>query len=124
MAEEEFDESTELLDQMDMAIVLFKDSLSALRNSKQPTSGPIDEFNGLLDQMDMAVGLFTESVGKIRNAAAPGSLVATAPKGPDFARFNNTENSRRAHAQRTNRSAVSKEAGMFQRGEDIPVERR
>ncbi len=124
MAEEEFDESTELLDQIDMAIVLFKDSLNALRNTKQPTSGPIDEFNGLLDQMDMAVGLFTESVGKIRKTTAPGPLTVTTPKGPDFARFNDTERSRRVHTQRTNRSSTSKEAGVFMRGEDIPVERR
>ena len=108
IVEDQSDESTELLDQMDMAIALFKDSLRELRNSKQPNAGPLDEFNGLLDQMDMAVGLFSESVGKMRATS-----VADGPTDADFTRFNQTEGSRRNRAMRVNRSRRSKEFGEF-----------
>ncbi len=117
MAEEEFDESTELLDQMDMALELFKDSLRQMRLSPQTTQGPIDEFNGLLAQMDMAVELFGENVKKMRTSATP----AEGPTGADFDRFNNTERARKGHMQKSTKAR--REFAEFNREQEEPARR-
>lgn len=96
MAEEEVDQSTELLDQMDMAMELFKDSSRQLR--KAGTSDPqgLEEFNRLLDQIDMSITAFKESVSSLRLSTSEDKW----PQDADFARFQAGESMRRRHAAR------------------------